>query len=124
MYHTLNLSTLKELKEERSSNLKMSSQKYTITVPNCPKLNIGDYVKVVANSQKLNSLKEVKSIKISFDNSKMPRIHTEIGLNELAPDIQATKTIREMRNRIRDESTEFTSSATPVTDEIYYEWDR
>ena len=35
---------------------------YTITVPNCPKLNIGDYVKVVANSQKLNRDRDRKSV--------------------------------------------------------------
>ncbi len=97
---------------------------YTITVPNCPNLVLGDLVKVVANARKLNSVKEVKSLKISFDKSKMPRIRTEIGLNELAPNIQLSKNIRNLRDNARNESTEFSSSATPVTEDIYYEWDR
>lgn len=97
---------------------------YTITVPNYPKLKIGDLVKVVANAKKLNSVKEVKSIKIKFDTGKMPRIQTELGLDELAPDIQLQKTLRTLRSSTKQETTTFNTGATPVTDEIYYEWDR
>ena len=97
---------------------------YTITVPNCPNLVLGDLVKVVASAKKLNNLKEVKSLKITFDKSKMPRIRTEIGLDELAPNIQVSKNIRKLRDKAKDSSTEFSSSATPVTEDIYYEWDR
>ena len=97
---------------------------YTITVPNYPNLRIGDLVKVIANAKKLNSVKEVKSIKISFDDNKMPRIQTEIGLDELAPDIQLKANIRGLRQEAKKENTYFYKSATPVTDEIYYEWDR
>jgi hypothetical protein len=97
---------------------------YTITVPNYPNLRIGDLVKVIANAKKLNSVKEVKSIKISFDYSKMPRIQTEIGLDELAPDIQLKKNIRGLREEAKKENTYFYKSATPVSNEIYYEWDR
>lgn len=100
------------------------SYTYTITVPNCPNLVLGDLVKVVANAKKLNSLKEVKSLKMIFSESKMPRLRTEIGLNELAPNIQLSKTIINLRDNIKKESTEFSTSATPVTEDIYYEWDR
>ena len=97
---------------------------YTITVPNYPYLNIGSLVQVRANAKKLNNIKEVKSIKISFNKKNMPRIKTEIGLDELAPDLQLKKNIRNLRQNAKKESTYFSSSATPVSDEIYYEWDR
>ena len=96
---------------------------YTITVPNYPYLNIGSLVQVRANAKKLNSVKEVKSIKIVFDKKKMPRIQTEIGLDELAPDIQLKKNIRKLRQNAKEQSTYFYKSATPVSDEIYYEWE-
>ena len=97
---------------------------YTITVPNYPSIQIGDLVQVRANAKKLNNLKEVQSIKITFEHDKMPRIRTQIGLDELAPDIQLKKNIRNLRRKAKDESTSFKDSATPVTDETYYEWDR
>ena len=97
---------------------------YTITVPNYPNLRIGDLVKVVANAKKLNNVKEVNSIKFTFEHDKIPRLRTEIGLGELAPDIQLQKNIRKLRSEAKDEDTSFGSSATPVSEEIYYEWDR
>ena len=97
---------------------------YTITVPNYPNLRIGDLVKVVANAKKLNSVKEVKSIKIEFDEAKIPRIQTTIGLDELDPDSQLKKNIRKLRENAKNETTDFSSSAIPVSDEIYYEWDK
>ena len=97
---------------------------YTITVPNYPSLRIGDLVKVIANAKKLKSTKEVSSIKIEFDYSKIPRIRTTIGLDELAPDIQLKKNIRKLRSDSQKESTSFSSSAIPVSKEMYYEWDR
>lgn len=97
---------------------------YTITVPNYPSLRIGDLVKVLANAKKLNSVKEVSSIKIEFDYSKMPRIRTTIGLGELDPNIQLKANIRKLRNDAKKESTAFYKSAIPVSNEIYYEWDR
>jgi len=96
---------------------------YTITVPNCPNLELGELVKVVANTKKLNSVKEVKSIKVHFEHDKIPRIRTEIGLDELAPNIQLQKNIRNLRENAKKETTEFSTSATPVTQDIYYEWD-
>lgn len=97
---------------------------FTITVRNMPKLRIGDLVRVVANAKKLNTIKEVQSIKVSFDYDKMPRIRTEIGLGELAPDIQLKQNIRTLRQNAKEETTEFSSTAIAVTDPIYYEWDR
>lgn len=97
---------------------------FTITVPNCPNLKLGDLVKVVANAKKLNSVKEVSSIKIVFDTGKMPRIQTTLGLGELAPDIQLSQNIRKLRDSAKEETTQFSSSATPVIEDIYYEWDR
>jgi hypothetical protein len=97
---------------------------YTITVPNYPKLRIGDLVKVVANAKKLNNLKEVNSIKFTFEHDKMPRLRTEIGLGELAPDIQLKKNIRELRSKAKEEDTAFGGTATPISDEMYYQWDR
>lgn len=97
---------------------------FTITVPNCPNIVLGDLVKVVANAKKLNTLKELNSIKITFDYGKVPRIQTELGLGELAPDIQLKQNIRELRGSVKEESTEFSSSATPVEDNIYYVWDK
>ena len=96
---------------------------YTITVPNLPNLNLGDLVKVVANAKKLNSIKEVQSIKLKFDTGKMPRLQTDLGIGELAPDIQLAQNIRKMRNNAKEESTVFNGGASPVTDGIYYEWD-
>ena len=97
---------------------------FTITVPNMPNLRIGDLVKVVANAKKLNTIKEVQSIKVVFDTSKMPRVQTEIGLGELAPDLQLKKNIRTLRQDAKKESTAFYKSAIAVTDPIYYEWDK
>ena len=97
---------------------------YTITVPNYPNLRIGDLVKVVANAKKLNNVKEVNSIKLTFEHDKIPRIRTEIGLGELAPDIRLQKNIQKLRSEAKDEDTSFGATATPVTEEIYYEWDR
>ena len=97
---------------------------YTITVPNYPNVKLGDLVKVVANAKKLNNIKEINSIKVTFEHDKMPRIRTELGLGELAPDIQLKKNIRNLRKKAKTESTYFLKSATPVSDDIYYEWDR
>ena len=84
---------------------------------------MGDLVKVVANARKLNSVKEVKSLKLTFDSGKIPRIRTEIGLDELAPNIQLEQNIRKFRQSVEKESTDFTETATPVSEDIYYEWD-
>ena len=96
---------------------------YSITVPNYPQLKLGDLVKVVANARKLSNIKELKSIKISFDKGKMPRIRTELGLGELAPDIQLKSNIRKLRSSAKKDTTSFSSSAIPVNKEEIYMWD-
>lgn len=97
---------------------------YSITVPNFPNLKIGDLVKVIANAKKLNDVKEVESMKIVFKHDKMPRIQTTIGLDELDPDSQLKENIRELRRNSKKESTAFSTSATPINDDMYYVWDR
>lgn len=97
---------------------------YSITVPNYPDLRLGDLVKIVANAEKLSTIKELKSIKISFDSNKIPRIRTELGLNELAPDIQLKQNIRNLRQSAKKDTTSFHGSAIPITDENIYKWDR
>ena len=97
---------------------------YTITVPNKPKLRLGEFVKVIANAKKLNTIKTVKSLKITFKWTNMPRIQTEIGLDELAPDLQLRENIRNLRRETKKEDTSFSSSATPISDPTIYEWDR
>ena len=93
---------------------------FTITVPNCPCIRLGDLVKVIANAKKLTSLKEVNSIKISFKTNQIPRVQTEIGLGELAPDLQLRKNIRKLRQDTKTESTAFSSTAIPINDlEVY-----
>ena len=97
---------------------------YTITVPNYPDLRIGDLVQVVANAKKLSTIKELQSIKITFDKSKIPRIQTELGLGELAPDLQLKQNIRKLRSDAKKETTSFYQSAIPINDESIYTWDR
>lgn len=97
---------------------------FTITVPNYPNVRLGDLVEVIANAKKLNTVKQIKSLKIMFDKSKMPRIRTEIGLDELAPDIQLRENIRNLRRDAKKKTTSFSSSATPVNDIKIYQWDR
>ena len=97
---------------------------YTITVPNMPKLRLGEFVQVIANAKKLNTVKTVKSLKVSFSWNKMPRIQTEIGLDELAPDLQLRENIRGLKQNAKKQDTAFSSSATPINDPTLYEWDR
>lgn len=97
---------------------------YAITVPNYPDIRLGDLVKVVANARKLSTVKTLKSIKISFDMSKIPRIQTELGLDELAPDLQLRENIRSLRQSAKQDTTSFSGGAIPVTDDNIYVWDR
>lgn len=128
---TLQTSNEPMSKEEAYYNARMNdkysieqSYTYTITVPNYPHLRLGDLVQVIANAKKLNSVKEIKSIKITFDWNKMPRIQTELGLGELAPDFRLKETVRTLKRNTRNESTAFTKSAIPINDIDLYEWDR
>ena len=97
---------------------------YTITVPNYPDLKLGDLVKVVANAKKLSTIKELKSMKISFDANKIPRIRTELGLDELAPDVQLKQNIRNLRRSAKKDTTSFHGTAIPINDPNIYVWDR
>ena len=96
---------------------------YSIVVPNFVNLQIGDMVKVTANSRKLNTIKTVASVKVTYDIGHMPRIQTELGLGELSPDLQLKQNIRKLRSNAKKETTYFGSSATPVTDLEVYAWD-
>ena len=97
---------------------------YTITVPNYPHIRLGELVKVIADAKKLNTIKELKSIKIDFDWSKIPRIQTQLGLDELSPDIQLKKNIRDLRRNAKKETTSFDGGAVPVNSADIFEWDR
>ena len=97
---------------------------YTITVPNYPDLQIGDLVQVIANAKKLSTIKTLQSIKIRFDKSKIPRIQTELGLDELAPDLQLKKNIRDLRKNAKKDTTSFNGGAVAVNEENVYVWDR
>ena len=97
---------------------------YTITVPNYPDLQIGDLVQVIANAKKLSTIKTLQSIKIKFDKSKIPRIQTELGLDELSPDLQLKKNIRDLRKNAKKDTTSFNGGAVAVNEENVYVWDR
>lgn len=97
---------------------------YTITVPFSPDIDIGDMVKVVADAKKLNTIKKVQSVKYTYDYSKIPRLQTTIGLNELEPDLRLKKTLREMREATKQESTLFSTSAIGIDDANVYQWEK
>lgn len=96
---------------------------YTITVMGCPDVELKDLVSVTANSRKLNTLKEVESITLKYDHKSKPILQTELGLGELAPDLQVRQTIRNLRNNAKKSTTDFGSSAKPISDESIYEWE-
>ena len=97
---------------------------YTVTVPNYPNVRLGELVEVIANNKKLNSVKDIQSIKIKFDKGKMPRVQTELGLGELAPDLQLKKNVRSLRQNAKKKTPSFSLSAIPTTDLDIFEWDR
>ena len=96
---------------------------YTITVMGYPDVELKDLVSVTANARKLNTLKEVESITLKYDHKTKPILQTELGLGELAPDLQVEKNIRKLRDGAKKSTTNFSSSATPVSDESIYEWE-
>lgn len=97
---------------------------YTISVVGSPDLDINDLVQVKADAQKLNTVKRVQSIKISYNNGQIPRIRTELGLGEMAQEFQLQKLLRELRESAKQESTLFSGSATSVTNKEVYQWER
>lgn len=96
---------------------------FTITVKGFPDVRLKELVEVIANAKKLNTLKECESIVLNYDISEKPVIQTELGLGELAPDLQVAKNIKLLRDNAKSKTTSFSSGATPITDESVYEWD-
>ena len=96
---------------------------FTITVKGFPDIRLKELVEVIANAKKLNTLKECESIVLTYDKGTKPVIQTELGLGELAPDLQVAKNIKLLRDNAKSKTTSFSSSATPITDESVYEWD-
>ena len=99
---------------------------FTITVKGFPDLKFGELVKVVANMKKLNTLKDVKSIVLNYNIDDKPILQTELGLGELAPDIQIDKTIKQIRDSAKKETTYFHAErgAIPIDNEDIYEWEQ
>ena len=83
-------------------------------------------MKVIANMKKLNTLKDVKSIVLNYNIDDKPVLQTELGLGELAPDIQIDKTIKQMRDSAKKETTYFDAErgAIPIDNEDIYEWEQ
>lgn len=96
---------------------------FTITVKGFPDVKFGEYVEVIANMKKLNTLKEVNSIKLKYDVKDKPVLQTELGLGELAPDIQVDKTIKKLRDSAKTKTTYFFGTASPISNEDIYEWE-
>lgn len=96
---------------------------YSITVPFAQDIRIGDLVQVKSNDKKINTIKRVESVKYSFSVNQIPKIHTELGLDELSPDLQLRKQLREMRKSAKTESTLFSSSAKKIEDPDIYRWE-
>lgn len=96
---------------------------YTITVKGCPDVDLKDLVNVISNTKKLNTLKEVDSITLTYDHKHKPVIQTELGLGELAPDLQVRENIRKLRNNAKKSTTYFEGSASAINDEDIYEWE-
>lgn len=99
------------------------SYTYTIIVPYAPVLHIGELVSVVSNYKKLNDVKTIQSIKIKYDISSMPRIQTEIGLDEIEPFLRIKKEQEELRKTARSDKTYFGRTASPIEDQEIYIWD-
>ena len=96
---------------------------YTIIVPYAPKLELGDLVQVVSNYRKLNDVKTVESIKITYKNTQMPTIQTEIGLDEIEPYLRVRKEQENLRKQAKSDKTYFGRTASPIEDEEIYIWD-
>lgn len=97
---------------------------YSITVPYVQDIVIGDLVQVIADDKKLNTIKKVSSVKFSYATNQIPKIKTELGLGELAPDLLLKKQLRELRDAAKEKSTLFSSTAVPVEDPNVYQWER
>ena len=96
---------------------------YTITVRGVANVHLKDLVEVISDIKQLNTLKEVESISLEYDYKNKPVLQTELGLGELAPDIQVRKNIKALRDNAERKTTYFGSTADPVHDEDIYEWE-
>ena len=96
---------------------------YTITVGGCPDLDLKDLVNVVANRHQLNTLKEVDSITVNYNHKTKPVIQTELGLGELAPDLQVRENIKKLRDSAKKKTTYFSGSASPEPNDDIYTWE-
>ena len=96
---------------------------YTITVGGCPDLDLKDLVNVVANRHQLNTLKEVDSITVNYNHKTKPVIQTELGLGELAPDLQVRENIKKLRDSAKKKTTYFSASASPEPNDDIYTWE-
>jgi hypothetical protein len=96
---------------------------YTITVPFAPDIDLKDLVQVTADAKKLNTLKRVESYKLSYNVGSIPKIQTTIGLDELEPNLQLTKTLKELRESAKKESTVFSTSAKGTDNKEVYQWE-
>lgn len=96
---------------------------YTITVKGFPDVDLKDLVNVISNIKKLNTLKEVESIVLEYDYKNKPVLQTELGLDELAPDLQVIQNIKKLRDNAKESTTSFNGSASAVNDENIYEWE-
>ena len=117
----------KEAYWNATHNEKFNSEQtysYTITVGGCPDVYLNDLVNVVANKYQLNTLKEVNSITIKYNPKTKPVLQTEMGLGELAPDIQLRKNIKQLRDTAKKQTTtSFGTSASPTPNEDIYTWE-
>lgn len=96
---------------------------YTITVGGCPDLDLKDLVRITANRHQLNTLKEVDSITLKYNYKNKPVIQTELGLGELAPDLQIRKNIKKLRDNAKTQTTYFHKSATAEPNQDIYTWE-
>ena len=80
-------------------------------------------MEVIANIHKLNTVKECQSKTLTYNYSDKPVLQTEMGLGELAPDLQVEKNIRLMRDNAKQKTTYFESTATPINNKETYIWD-
>lgn len=96
---------------------------YTIVIPYAPHLQLGDLIQVISNSKKLNDVKTLESLKVKFNVNQIPKLQSELGLNELEPFLRIRKEQEKLRDLTRNNTTVFSSTATPVDDEEVYIWD-
>jgi len=96
---------------------------YTITVRGYPNLKLTDLVEIISDAKRLNTVKEVESISLKYDHKTKPVIQTELGLGELAPDLQLIQTVKKLRDSAKTKTTFFHDGASPIQDTEIYEWE-